>query len=197
MNQSLENLAYSQALSSDSLEDRAQEAIAQIPGFPEECPSESKDALVAGYRRRYAEKHTAQVYAVIGGNYVLATDEMLKNKKVEKVSIGVEYAFSFSTHEYAKLTQENPNLRKLVQSIRESTQDYCSNRFNDLKRCAKKLLRKDNGTQRTALSFVESTKASFDAMEKSVKTKASRGDASAKPEKFKLALAAFWTTYNA
>ena len=122
---------------------------------------------------------------------------MLKNKKVEKVNIGVEYAFSFSTHEYAKLTQENPNLRKLVQSIRESTQDYCSNRFNDLKRCAKKLLRKDNGTQRTALTFVESTKSSFDAMEKSVKTKASRGDTTAKPEKFKLALAAFWSTYNA
>ena len=99
MNQSLENLAYSQALSSDSLEDRAHEAIAQIPGFPEECPSESKDALVAGYRRRYAEKHPAVVYAVIGGNYVLATDEMQKNKKVEKVSIGSEYAFSFSTHE--------------------------------------------------------------------------------------------------
>ena len=197
MNQSLENLAYSQAVSNDTLEERAHEAITQIAGFPEECPSECKDALVSGYRRRYAEKNPAQVYAVIGGNYVLATEEMQKNKKVEKVSIGVEYAFSFSTHEYAKLTQENPNLRKLVQSIREATQDYCSNRFGDLKRCAKKLLRKDNGTQRQSLTFVDSVKKSLGDMEKSVKTKASRGDTTAKPEKFKLALAAFWSTYNA
>ena len=196
MNQALESLAYSQAVSSDSLEDRAAEAIAQIKGFPEECPSECKEALVAGYRRRYSEKKPAQVYAVIGGNYVLATEEMQKNKKVEKVSIGVEYAFSFSTHEYAKLTQENKPLRDLVQSIREGAQDYCSNRFGDLKRAAKKLLRQETGAQRTEKTFMESTKESFDAMEKSVKTKASRGDTTAKPEKFKIALAAFWSSYN-
>ena len=121
---------------------------------------------------------------------------MEKNKKVEKLEIGVEYAFSFTTHEYGKMTQENPALRKVVQGIREKTQDYCSNRFNDLKRAAKKILRKDSGVKREEKTFKESAEKVFDDWEKSVKTKSSRGDKTARPDRFKLAVTAFWSTYN-
>ena len=196
MDNTLENLGYTQAVSNDTLEEKAQEAMAKIPGFPEDCPEESKAALVSGYRKRYAERNPGVMYAIIDGNYVLATPDMEKNKKVEKVLIGVEYAFSFSTHEYGKLTQENPALRKVVQGIREKPQDYCSNRFNDLKRAAKKLLRKDSDAKRTESTFKESADKVFEAWEKSVKTKSNRGDKTARPDRFKLAVAAFWSTYN-
>ena len=196
MDQSLENLGYTQAVSNDTLEDKAHEAITKIPGFPETCPDESKAALVSGYRKRYAEKNPSETYAVIDGNYVLATPDMEKNKKVEKLEIGVEYAFSFTTHEYGKMTQENPALRKIIQGIREKTQDYCSNRFNDLKRAAKKILRKDSGVKREEKTFKESAEKVFDDWEKSVKTKSSRGDKTARPDRFKLAVTAFWSTYN-
>ena len=198
MTANLEKLGYAQAQSSDSLEDRANEAMDAIPGFPEEVSAEARDALYRGYRRRWAERNPVKVYAIIGGNYTLATPEILSNKKVEKIEIGVDYAFSFSTHEYGKLGQENPQLRKIVGDIRTSAQDYCSNRLGDLKRAAKKILNKaQGGVTRETKSFEESAKKVFSDWEKSVKTKASRGDASAKPDKFKAAVASFWKAYNA
>jgi TRAP-type C4-dicarboxylate transport system substrate-binding protein len=134
---------------------------------------------------------------VIDGNYTLATPEMISNKKVEKIQVGAEFAFSFSTHEYGKLGQENPQLRKIVEKIRTDAQDYCSNRLGDLKRAARKILSKQNGgIARETKSFEESAKKIFSDWEKSVKTKASRGDPSAKPEKYKAAVAAFWKVYN-
>jgi vacuolar-type H+-ATPase subunit H len=198
MTANLENLGYAQAQSSDSLEDRANEAMASITGFPEDISPEAKAALYRGYIRRWSERNPAKVYAIIGGNYTLATPEILSNKKVEKIEVGAEYAFSFSTHEYGKLGQENPQLRKIVQEVRQSAQDYCSNRLGDLKRAAKKILSKAQGGQtRETKSFEESAKKVFNDWEKSVKTKSSRGDASAKPDKFKAAVAAFWKAYNA
>jgi len=198
MTANLESLGYHQAQSSDSLEDRASEAIAHIPGFPETISDEAKAALYRGYIRRYNERKPVTTFAVIDGNYVTATPEMVSNKKVEKVEIGVSFAMSFSTHEYGKLTQENPALRKIVQGIREDASTYCSNRLGDLKRAAKKILKSaQDGQKRETKTFEESAKKVFEDWEKSVKTKNSRGDSTAKPEKFKAAVAAFWKAYNA
>lgn len=198
MSTNLEALGYSQAQSSDSLEDRAREAMGAIPGFPETVTDEAKAALYRGYIRRYGERKPVVTYAVIDGNYVTATAEMISNKKVEKVEIGVAFAMSFSTHEYGKLTQENPALRAIVQSIREGVSDYCSNRLGDLKRAAKKLLKAgQDGAKRETKSFEESAKTVFDQWEKSVKTKNAKGDPTAKPVNFKAAVAAFWKAYNA
>lgn len=199
MSANLENLGYAQAQSSDSLDDRANEAIATISGFPETVPDEARAALYRGYIRRYNERRPPVTYAVVDGNYVQATPEMISNKKVEKVEIGVSYAMSFSTHEYGKLTQENPALRKIVESIREDAGTYCSNRLGDLKRAAKKILRvAQGGTKRESRTFKESVEKMFQDLDKSVKVKSVRGrDSTASPEKFKLAVAAFWKTYNA
>jgi hypothetical protein len=169
----------------------------QIPGFPEDVSQEARAALYRGYTRRYSENNPPVVYAVVNGHYVTATPEMLTNKKVEKAEIGVAYALSFSTHEYGKLASENPALRKVVEKIRTDTLDYCSNRLGDLRRTAKKLLRKDNGGgTRETLTFEESAKKVFDAWEKSVKTKAGRGDVTANVDRFKAAVAAFWKAYK-
>lgn len=198
MTANLENLGYAQAQSSDSLEDRANEAMASIAGFPEEISDEAKAALYRGYLRRFGERRPPATFAVVDGHYVQATPEMVANKKVEKIEVSVAFAMSFSTHEYGRMTQENPALRKIVQDIREAASTYCSNRLSDLKKAAKKILRAgQDGAKRETKSFEESAKTVFDQWEKSVKTKAARGDATAKPDKFKAAVAAFWKAYKA
>ena len=193
---SLKDLGYQQAKTGDSLETQAQFALDNITGFPETVPSEAKDALYDGYRMRYSEKKPATVYAVINDHYVIATEEHLKNKKVEKVEMGVAYAFSYSSQEFGKLKNTNPALHGIIKTIRDDVADYCSNRLGDLKRASKKLIAKKDGTSRITLDFAQSMLKAFEAQEKSVKVKQAKGDTTANSAKFALAVKSFWMTYN-
>jgi hypothetical protein len=195
---SLKDLGYQQAGTGDSLDSQAEYALAHISGFPEDISSEAREMLYEGYRQRKSEKNPAKVYAVVNDHYILATPEQIKNAKVEKVEIGVAYAFAFSSQEFGKLKNTNPALHGIVKGIREDVADYCSNRLGDLKRACKKILAKRNGntTTRTTLDFVESMTKTFEAQEKSVKVKQTKGDTTANSAKFALAVKAFWTTYN-
>ena len=193
---SLRDMGYQQAKTGDNLTTQAQFAIDTITGFPADIPAEAKSELYAGYQLRYNENHPAETYAVINGHYVKATDEQVKNKKVEKVEIGVAYAFSYSSQEFGKLANTNPALHAIVKKWRSDVSDYCSNRLGDLKRAATKLLNKGKTTQRQTLDFAESAKKVFDQLGNSVKVKAGRGDTTADPVKFKQAVDAFWKTYS-
>ena len=193
---SLKDLGYQQAKTGDSLETQAQFALDNITGFPEDVPSEAKEALYDGYRMRYSERKPATMYAVINDHYVLATEEHLKNKKVEKVEMGVAYAFSYSSQEFGKLKNTNPALHGIIKTIRDDVADYCSNRLGDLKRASKKLIAKKDGTSRITLDFAQSMLKAFDAQEKSVKVKQAKGDTTADSAKFALAVKSFWMTYN-
>jgi len=193
---SLKDLGYQQAKTGDSLETQAQFALDNITGFPEDVPSEAKDALYDGYRMRYSERKPATMYAVINDHYVLATEEHLKNKKVEKVEMGVAYAFSYSSQEFGKLKNTNPALHGIIKTIRDDVADYCSNRLGDLKRAAKRLITKSDGSSRATLDFAQSMLKAFDAQEKSVKVKQAKGDTTADSAKFALAVKSFWMTYN-
>ena len=193
---SLKDLGYQQAKTGDSLDTQAQFALDNITGFPEDVPSEAKEALYDGYRMRYSERKPATMYAVINDHYVLATEEHLKNKKVEKVEMGVAYAFSYSSQEFGKLKNTNPALHGIIKTIRDDVADYCSNRLGDLKRAAKKLIAKKDGTSRITLDFAQSMLKAFEAQEKSVKVKQAKGDTTANSAKFALAVKSFWMTYN-
>jgi hypothetical protein len=193
---SLKDLGYQQAKTGDSLETQAQFALDNITGFPEDVPSEAKDALYDGYRMRYSERKPATMYAVINDHYVLATEEHLKNKKVEKVEMGVAYAFSYSSQEFGKLKNTNPALHGIIKTIRDDVADYCSNRLGDLKRASKKLIAKKDGTSRITLDFAQSMLKAFEAQEKSVKVKQAKGDTTANSAQFALAVKSFWMTYN-
>ena len=193
---SLKDLGYQQAKTGDSLDTQAQFALDNITGFPEDVPSEAKEALYDGYRMRYSERKPATMYAVINDHYVLATEEHLKNKKVEKVEMGVAYAFSYSSQEFGKLKNTNPALHGIIKTIRDDVADYCSNRLGDLKRASKKLIAKKDGTSRITLDFAQSMLKAFEAQEKSVKVKQAKGDTTANSAKFALAVKSFWMTYN-
>ena len=194
---SLKDLGYQQAKTGDSLESQAQYALGNITGFPEDVPSEAKDMLYDGYRMRYSERKPAVTYAVINDHYVVATPEQVQNKKIEKIDVGVAYAFAYSPQEFGKLKNTNPALHGIIKVIRDDVADYCSNRLGDLKRAATRLLNKDKGVQRQTLDFAESVKKVFDQLGKSVKVKAERQkDTTARPAQYKQAVDAFWKAYN-
>ena len=193
---SLKDLGYQQAKTGDSLETQAQFALENIKGFPDDVPSEARESLYDGYRMRYSERKPAVMYAVINDHYVIATPEQVQNKKIEKIEIGVSYAFAYSSQEFGKLKNTNPALHGIIKSVRDDVSDYCSNRLGDLRRAAKKLTAKKDGATRTTLDFAQSMLKAFEAQEKSVKVKQAKGDTTANSAKFALAVKAFWTTYN-
>ena len=195
---SLKDLGYQQAGTGDSLDQQAEYALAHISGFPEDISSEARESLYEGYRMRHSERHPAKIYAVVNDHYVLATEDQIKNKKVEKIELGVAYAFSYSSQEFGKLKNTNPSLHGIIKTIRDDVADYCSNRLGDLKRACKRILAKRNGTTttRTTLDFAESMTKLFDAQQKSVKVKEAKRDTTANSAKYALAVKAFWTTYN-
>ena len=193
---SLKDGAFKQAAAAKTLEDVAQYAIAHISGFPENVPDEAKDELYEGYRLKFDGLHPAKMYAVINDHIVEATQDHINAKNVEKMEIGVAYALSYTAQEYGKLANSRPELYKLVKPIREKCSTYCSNRLNDLKRAAKKILSEGQDRKRETLFFKESMDKVFETQEKSVKVKQDRKDATADLAKYRLAVKAFWDTYN-
>jgi hypothetical protein len=193
---SLRDMGYAQAKTGDSLADQAQYAIDSIANFPSDIPAESRAELYSGYQLRFNENRPAVTYAVINGHYTIATAEQIANPKVEKIDVGVTYAFSYSSQEFGKLANTNPALHGIIKAWRSDASDYCSNRLGDLKRAALKLLNKGKTQQRQTLDFAESMTKLFDAQAKSVKVKAGRGDSTANETKYKAAVAAFWKAYK-
>ena len=147
---SLKDSAFQQAGAHQTLESVAHYALNQIKDFPKEVPTEAKDSLYEGYRMKFNMLQPAVVYAVINGHYVQATQEHITNAKVEKVEIGVPYAYSYSSQEFGKLANTNPALHALIKGIRETCSTYCSNRLGDLKRAANKILNEGKERKRTA-----------------------------------------------
>ena len=125
--------------------------MGKVKDFPKEISTEAKDELYDGYRMKFNLLKPETMYAVINDHYVIATQEHKTNDKVEKVNIGVPYAYSYSAQEFGKLANTNPALHALVKEIREKCSTYCSNRLGDLKRAATKILKEgQEGQARTA-----------------------------------------------
>jgi hypothetical protein len=194
---SIRDFAYQQAGTVDTQTSQARYALDNFVGFPESIQEDTKSELYAGYRLRYIENNPAVVYAIINGHYVKPTEEQLKSKKVEKVEIGVDYAFSFSSQEFGKLKNTNPALHAVLFVVRKGLSTYQSNTYGALVQKAKAILRVANPTTRESLTFVESMTKTFSTQEKSCKVKQVRGnDSTANSAKYALAVKAFWDTYN-
>jgi len=195
---SLKDSAFQQAGAHQTLESVARYALTQIKDFPKEVPVEAKDALYEGYRMKFNALQPAIMYAVINGHYVLATQEHIKADNVEKVEIGIPYAYSYSAQEFGKLANTNPALHALVKGIREKTSTYCSNRLGDLKRAANKILNEGRERQRGVnKDFAEFVEAWFKetAPDRLVSAK-NRGDKSADDRRFAEAKVAFMVKWK-
>ena len=195
---SLKDSAFQQAGAYQTLESVARYALAQIKDFPKEVPTEAKDALYEGYRMKFEALKPATMYAVINGHYVLASQEHIKADNVEKVNIGVSYAYSYSAQEFGKLANTNPALHALVKEIREKASTYCSNRLGDLKRAATKILNEGKERQRGVnKDFSEFVEAWFKdtAPDRLVSAK-NRGDNTADSKRFNEAKVAFMVKWK-
>ena len=116
---SLKDGAFQQAGADSTLESFAKYAIQHIKDFPKEIPVEAKDELYEGYRMRFDQLNPKKAYAVIDGHYVRATEEHMMAPNVEKIEIGVAYAYSYTSQEFGKLAQNRPALHALALAARE------------------------------------------------------------------------------
>ena len=196
---SLKDLGYQQAGNFEKSISMAQHALDNIAGFPKDVPTEAKDELYEGYRMRFNENNPATVYAVINDHYVKATQEHIEAKNVEKIEVGVAYAFSYSSQEFGKLKNTQPALHALIDVVRQKCNTYCSNRLADLKRAANAILNKDKPRERTAnKDFAEFVTAWMnDAAPTRLISAKNRGDNSADAKKFNEAKVAFMVKWNA
>jgi hypothetical protein len=195
---SLKDSAFQQAGAHQTLESVAQYVLANVKDFPKEVPSEAKDALYEGYRMKFDALKPAVMYAVINGHYVLASEEHKTAKNVEKVEIGIPYAYSYSAQEFGKLANTNPALHALVKEIREKTSTYCSNRLGDLKRAATRILNDGQDRKRTAnKDFAEFVEEWFkETAPTRLKSASSRRDATADDKRFNEAKVAFMVIWK-
>ncbi len=189
-------LGFAQAGTGDALTSHAISAMSLIVGFPETITEEARASLYAGYRKRWDANHPAKVYAVIDGNYVEATADMVKNKKVEKVEIGMHHIFSYTQQEFGKLKLTQPAMYALMVPIRASINDYCQGALSDLKGKARKILKKESSTPRAPnLDFsdwlMDKEKGVIPAMKEKCKNSKRRGDATADEVRLNEAIIAF------
>lgn len=189
-------LGFAQAGTGDALVSHAQTAMSLIVGFPENVPDEARAFLYTGYRKRWDANHPAKLFAVIDGNYVEATADMVKNKKVEKVEIGMHHIFSYTQQEFGKLKLTQPAMYALMVPIRKSINDYCQGALADLKGKARKILKQESSTPRAPnLDFhdwlMDKEKGVIPAMREKCKNSKRRGDATADEARLNEAIIAF------
>lgn len=196
---SLKDSAFQQAGAAQTLESVARYAIEKIAGFPADIPSEAKDELYEGYRMKFDALNPKVTYAVVNDHYIRATQEHMDAKNVEKIEIGVAYAFSYSSQEFGKLANTRPALHALIKEVREKCSTYCSNRLGDLKRAARKILSEGQPRQRSAnKDFAEWVEIFFkDTAPTRLKSAAARGDSTADQKRWNEAKVAFMVKWNA
>ena len=197
---SLKDGAYRQASATQTIESVAQYCLDTVAGFPESVSPEAKDELYTGYRMKFNELKPAKTYAVINGNY-LPIDSLAEkpSDKTETVTVGVEYAFSFTNQEFGKLKQENPQLHALIKSVRDTCGTYCSNRLGDLKRMAKRILNNGKDRERTANKTFDEWVGEWmkDTAPTRLRNAINRGNNSdADAKRFNQAVVAFMTIWN-
>jgi hypothetical protein len=136
----------------------------------------------------------------VNGNYV--TLETLGDQdvsKVEQVTIGVEFAYSYTNQEFGKLKDENPQLHSLIKIVRDKCSTYCSNRLGELKRAGRKLLNNGKDRERTANKSFDDYVNEWlkDTAPTRLKNAISRGNNSqGDAERFNKAVVAFKVVWN-
>lgn len=193
---SLKGVAYEQAKTGEAFESQAMYVMENVPGFPGECPDEARAELNAGYRQRKAELMGTTVYAIIDGNYVLASQ--VPDHKGEKVEVNVDVAMRYSTYEFGKLAETaSPQYKGIISKIRDDVSTYCSNKFKELTRQANSIINAGKSRKRGATkTFDDALKATFDDYYKRVRNAAKRGDPTANEKRFSEAKVAFFAVWN-
>ena len=180
--------------------DCAKAALTMIAGFPDlaSVSDEHKQSLRDGYTLAFKNIFKAKTYASINGHFVEASQDHIKNAKVAKFELGLDYCLSISTHEMGTLFKDEPEKKKAIAEVRAKHSKYVNKRLERLVTLAKEVLAEQSGEKKTRADaiFEKALKTFFDAKTKSVKVRKTAGDATANPEKYLVAVDAFWKAYK-
>jgi len=209
---SLKDAGYKLAQAGESIVAIAQYVMQQAPKIKEDLSVNShkqlREDLAEGYKLRAEELWGVDFYIVskdtgawlkiansLDPSHVKALEE---HKGREVKAINVHYVTSISTVDYGRMKTDDPELRKVVQPMREKFTKYEKDRNDSLIKAIKDLIAKASGVTRTRkdVSFIDAVIKEFDEWDKSVKTKETRGDKTADPVKFRMAKDAFLKAYN-
>ena len=133
----LQDLALQHASALDKVKGLAIWGLDNIKGFPDKVSTEDTEQLQLGYRHKYSLANPAVEYAVIEGNYLKVSDCAIQGieipSKAERVSYGVDFAFSFNPNEVGRLKETHGEfIYTLVSDIRKRCNKYVSNTLQKL-----------------------------------------------------------------
>ena len=184
----------------NTIENCANFALDNIKGFPvkEDISEENIQSLKTGYVLAHKEQFKPVTYAVINGHYVQATPDHLSADNVEKIELTIDHCMSFTSNEIGTDFKDQPELKALIQKVRKAHSTYVNQKLDRL--CAKgvELLKERNGEKKTreVVLFEKGLTDFFNKQDKSVKVKQQRGDATANPLQYRIAVEAFWKAYH-
>lgn len=194
---SLSDAGYQAGRNLSLLDSNAAYLIDNCVKFPDELQDSEREQIAAGLRQYYSETHPATEYAVIDGNYV-PVDQLPKDAKIlERKKIGVEYAFSFTQHEFGQLAKVDKGAHEVVKKIRDACSKFVHDGIKALIAKAKKIIAERNGETKTRDQAVNYDKWMNDMLvsfKSRAKTATARGDATVPdPKKLDAAIIAFKT----
>lgn len=137
----LQDLAMQHGSALDKVVALALWALKNIKGFPLKMSAEDTEQLQLGYRHKFSQKHPAVDYVIVEGNHLRVSDCEMQGieipKNAERVSYGVDFAYSFNSNEVGRLKDTHGEfIYTLVAGektgIRTKCNKYVSNTLNKL-----------------------------------------------------------------
>ena len=195
---SLSDFGYNVAKRADAIRADGAWALDNIAGFPEDCPPEARVELNEGFRQRASElpKYAETVFGIVDGNYIPLA-QLSGDAPKDQFKLNVAVAFSYSQQQIGAMKNDEPAKYRVIYELRDRVNKYCSNRLNDLKAAAKKVLKErdpDSQTRSATLAFGDYVLKTLDTLKTRCKSAESRGnDPTANSKALDAAIIAFKT----
>jgi hypothetical protein len=213
---SLKDAGYRIAKHGEGSKAIAQWVMEKHPEFPAKIDEAVKGALYEGFAQRSTEL-LGDTYFYMGdtglyieiGNSVTSPDKITpeilatKYKGKEIIKMNPTIAWSYTGTEFGLLNNTksdryNKPLHTVVSVAREKFRKYAHNALKDLMDAAKRIINQDKPRERNGNdNFTMAVEKVFATLEKRAVTAEKRqNDTTANSAKHKLAVQAYWATYN-
>ena len=150
-----------------------------------------------GYVELNGAKQFLCFYKEINGA-VVVNEPKLKEKCANVIRIDADHALSYTGQQFGALKKEDADKHKVWSEWRTMGSKYISNVKSKITTQIKELIAPDSVTRSSVADFTDWLDDVFKDAKKRCKTsKESRGDTTANPDKFDLAVQAFKKSYNA
>jgi hypothetical protein len=167
----------------------AQYVLEQCPTFLDTVPDEVKAELFAGFQLRHYELTGNKTYRM-GDTGALIPDPD------GGIEVNTNVAMAYTSQAFGQLRKDDPALHGLIEVSRKAFSKYASNCMADLRSACKRLLTADQPRERAVnKGFNQAVTDAFDGLDKRAKVAQARGDDSADPVRFRMAVDAFWKAY--